>query len=261
MTTTRRLYDSETVALSTGAVHLYRGGAGAPLVVLHHDIGTPGWLPFYDRLAQDFTVYVPELPGYGRSASLDWARHPRDMAAVLQQLLDRLDLDLITLVGLGFGGWLAAEMAVVNQRRLRRLVLLGAMGLRPPDAEILDQFMVAADEYARRGFQNQAVFEMLYTNEPSAEQQLAWDLNREVVARLCWKPYMISYQLPALLTGLTAPTLLIWGSGDEIVPLSAGRRYAELIPGARLEVVDGAGHFAEMEQPEKVAALVTSFAT
>lgn len=249
-------HEEITVPLSTGDINVLRGGSGPPLVVLHHDIGTPGWLPFYSLLAERATVLVPEAPGFGRSARLEWARHPRDLAAVLQQLLDRLDLDAITLVGLGFGGWLAAEMAVVNQRRLSRLVLVGAAGVRPPDTEITDQFVIAAGDYVRRGFHDQSAFEALFAETPSPEQELAWDIHRETIARITWKPYMVSYQLPALLTGVVTPTLLVWGRHDQIVPLSAGQRYAGLMPNARLEIVEDAGHFVEMERPEELAALI-----
>ena len=248
------------VKLPTGEIHLLSGGTGDPLVILHQDIGASGWLPFYEQLAQHYRVYVPDLPGFGASASLEWARNPRDLAAVMQQLLDRLGLTSITLVGLGLGGWLAAEMAVCNEARLRQLVLVGAAGLRPVDSEIQDQFLNAAGDYIRSGFSDLAVFESHFGATPSAQQELAWDLNRETVARITWKPYMISYQLPALLTNLSVPTLAVWGREDKVVPLSAGQRYAELIPGAALEVVEGAGHFVEMEQPETVVAHILDHA-
>jgi pimeloyl-ACP methyl ester carboxylesterase len=260
MATASQDHATETIELSTGGIHLYRGGAGEPLVVLHHDIGTPGWIPFYEQLARHYSVYVPELPGFGTSSPLEWARHPRDVAAVMQQFLNRLGLTAITLVGLGFGGWLAAEMAACNETRLRQLVLVGAAGLRPPDGEIQDQFLSAAGEYIRSGFADPAAFESTFGAIPSAEQELAWDIHREVIARITWKPYMVSYQLPALLTGLTVPTLVVWGAQDKIVPLSAGERYARLIPGARLVVLEGAGHFIEIEQPDQVAASILEHA-
>jgi pimeloyl-ACP methyl ester carboxylesterase len=260
VTTAPMTYQSEIINLPTGDIHLLSGGTGDPLVVLHQDIGTPGWLPFYDQLARHYRVYVPDLPGFGASTPLEWARHPRDIAAVLQQFLNRLGLDSITLIGLGFGGWLAAEMAVCNETRLRQLVLVGAAGLRPTGAEIRDQFLDAAADYVRAGFASPAAFEALFGATPSPEQELAWDIHREAIARVTWKPYMVSYQLPALLAGLTVPALLVWGERDAIVPLSAGERYAACIPNATLRVVEGAGHYVEIEQPEQVVAHILDHA-
>ena len=110
---------------------LWEGGTGEPLLVVHHDIGNQGWTPFYAALAERFRVLVPELPGFGKSDRPAWARHPRDLAIILHLLLDKLEVDSATLVGLGFGGWIAAEMATMGQHRLRRLVLVGAMGIKP----------------------------------------------------------------------------------------------------------------------------------
>ena len=100
-------------------------GSGTPLVVLHHSFGSHGWLPLYDRLAERHEVYFPDLPGFGESSRPDWARDPRDLASMMGLMLDRLGLERLTLVGMGFGGWLAAEMAIMNQGRLDQLVLVG----------------------------------------------------------------------------------------------------------------------------------------
>jgi pimeloyl-ACP methyl ester carboxylesterase len=248
-------WQTETVALPTGGIQLARAGSGPPLVVLHQDIGNPGRLPVYDALAQRFAVVIPDLPGYGGSERLEWARHPRDLAAVLNFLLDRLGLDGVTLLGLGFGGWLAAEMAVMHQRRLARLVLVGATGIRPENGYILDQMLISHAEYVQAGFHDAAPYERVFGAEPSADQQKVWDLNREVIARITWKPYMFSLELPHLLRCLEVPATVVWGRHDAVVPLECGEAYARAIPGATLEIVEDAGHFVEMERPEALVRL------
>src|SRR5204862_1577392 len=118
-------WTSESFPMAGAALHVARAGTGAPLLVLHHDIGTLERLPFYDALARDFTVLVPSHPGYDRSERPAWLRNVRDLAAVHQWLLasrdDTRDLGRVTLVGLGFGGWIAAEMASLAPRAFRRL--------------------------------------------------------------------------------------------------------------------------------------------
>jgi pimeloyl-ACP methyl ester carboxylesterase len=265
MTPTTVPWESETVHVAGTALHLARAGTGAPLLVLHHDVGTPERLPFYDALAQHFTVLVPSHPGYGRSARPDWMRNVRDVGVVYQWLLAARELTReagrVSVVGLGFGGWIAAEMATMAPRAFRRLVLVGAMGLKPERGEIADQALVSYIDYVRLGFADQAAFDRTFGAEPTTATLEQWDLNREMTFRIAWKPYMYNPTLPHLLGGVAAPALVVWGRDDRIVPLECGERYTKSLGHARLEVVDGAGHFVEMEQPDALARLVTRFVT
>jgi len=253
---------SITVAGTT--VNVTRAGSGAPVLILHHDIGSPAALPFYDALAQQCTVIRPSHPGYDGSARPDWMRSVRDIAVIYQGLLaedpatrGRSD---VSVIGLGFGGWIAAEMATMAPRGFRRLVLVGAMGIKPERGEIADQALVSYLDYAQAGFAERAAFERVYGAEPPTAMLEQWDLNREMTFRIAWKPYMYNPTLPHLLGGVRAPALVVWGRRDRIVPLECGERYAKALPKARLAVVEGAGHFVEMEQPDAVGKLVTEFA-
>ena len=261
MTATAPSWTERFVEIAGGQLELLEGGRGDPLLVLHHDIGNPGWLPFYQALAQSSQVVVPSHPGYGRSERLDWLRSVRDVAVIYQALLADLDIQDISLVGLGFGGWIAAEMATMAPRAFRRLVLVGATGVKPPEGEILDQALLNYIAYVRAGFHDQAAFDRQFGAEPSTDQLIAWDLSREMSFRIAWKPYMYSQTLPHLLGGVRAPGLVVWGDDDRIVPLSAGRRYADALPSARLEIIPGCGHLVEMERPAELARLVGEFIT
>ena len=92
-------------------LHLSRAGRGRPVLVLHHETGTLDRLPFYDALAAHYDVLVPHHPGYSRSERPDWMRSTRDIAVIYRGLLSELGCGKAALVGLGFGGWIAAEMA------------------------------------------------------------------------------------------------------------------------------------------------------
>jgi pimeloyl-ACP methyl ester carboxylesterase len=265
MSPTPITWESETVHVAGIAMHVARAGSGPPLVVLPHDIGSLERLPFYDALAQHFTVLRPSHPGYDRSARPDWMRGVRDVAVVYQWLLAERELTRepgrVSLVGLGFGGWIAAEMASMAPRAFRRLVLVGAMGIKPERGEIADQALVSYIDYVRLGFAEQGAFDRIYGAEPATATLEQWDLNREMTFRIAWKPYMYSPTLPHLLGGVAAPVLVVWGRDDRIVPLECGERYVKALAQARLEVVEGAGHFVEMEKPEALASLVTRFVT
>jgi pimeloyl-ACP methyl ester carboxylesterase len=241
-------------------LRLDRGGGGPPLLLLHHDIGTLDRLPFYDALAERFDVLLPQHPGYGHSERPQWMRGVRDLAAVYRWMLAELGVERPVLLGLGFGGWVAAEMATMAPRDLDRLVLVGAMGVKPPQGDILDQALLSHIDYARAGFHDQGAFEAVYGAVPTTDQLVEWDLCREMNFRIAWKPYMYSQTLPHLLGGVRAPALVVWGEDDRVVPRGAGEVYASRLPDARLEVVPACGHCVEMERPAELARLVTTFA-
>lgn len=237
-------------------IRILEGGTGNPLVVIHHDIGNDGWGPIYERLAGSNRVLVPDLPGYGGSDRPAWARHPRDLAITLNLLLDKLDLDGITLLGLGFGGWIAAEMATMNQRRLRRLVLVNPFGIKPLEGEIADQMLIDLIDYVRLGFAKDEDVTTHYGEEVSRETNNAWDISREMTARIAWKPYMFSHQLPHTIGGVTVPTLIVWGKENRVIPAECGAAYLRAMPNARMEIIESAGHWLEREQPEALAQII-----
>ncbi len=242
-------------------MHLLKGGQGEPLVVLHRDNGYPGWQPFHDLLAQRYTVHIPSHPGYHNSdpTAWSWLANVRDLATVHVQLLRVLGMESVSLLGLGFGGWLAAEMATVCQHPFTRLALVGPMGIQPVEGAIFDQFLVNTETYARAGYHDQRKFEAVYGVEPPFEVLERWETDREMTSRIGWKPYMYNRTLPGLLGGVTVPTLIVWGRDDHVVPLECGRLYVDAMPNARLEVIEECGHAVDIEKPDELAKLVLAF--
>jgi pimeloyl-ACP methyl ester carboxylesterase len=133
------------------------------------------------------------------------------------------------------------------------------MGIKPERGDIADQALLSYIDYVQRGFVDARAFDRLFGAEPPTSTLEQWDLNREMTFRIAWKPYMYNPTLPYLLGGVATPALIVWGRDDRIVPLECGERYAKTLPHARLEVVDGAGHFVDMERPDELARLVTRF--
>jgi pimeloyl-ACP methyl ester carboxylesterase len=254
-------WTTEEIKVAGSSVRLRSAGRGAPLLVLHHDIGTPEQLPLYESLAQRFTVLLPSHPGYDGSERPAWMLVVRDVAVTYQAHLAARGVAEASILGLGFGGWIAAEMATMAPRGFRRIVLVGAMGLKPSAGEILDQALVSYIEYVRAGFADQSAFERQFGADPSTPQLEQWDLNREMTFRIAWKPYMYNPTLPHLLAGVPTPTLVVWGREDRIVPPGCAEQYARALPAARVVQLDGVGHFVDMEQPDTLAKLVAQFVT
>lgn len=252
-------WTASTIEAAGTKVHLSRAGRGRPLLVLHHETGTLDRLPFYDALAAQYDVLVPHHPGYSRSPRPDWMRSVRDIAVVYRGLLSELKVAKPALVGLGFGGWIAAEMATMAPGDLSHLVLVGAMGIKPPQGDILDLAITGYMDYARAGFHDQKAFDRVYGAEPPIDQLEMWDICREMSFRIAWKPYMYSQTLPHLLGSVRVPALVVWGDDDKVVPQSAAGVYAKALPNAKLETVKASGHCVDMEQPEALAKLVITF--
>lgn len=247
-----------TAEVSGAKIFLRRAGKGSPVIVLHHDIGTLDELAFYDELAKSHDVIIPHHSGWGRSPRLEWMRHPRDVAVLYQGLKSELGLGPASLVGLGFGGWIAAEMASMAPQQVAKLVLVGAMGIKPPEGDILDQAIISYLDYPQAFFHDRKAFEKHYGNV-TVDQLEAWDIAREMCFRIAWKPYMYSQSLPHLLGAVKAPALVVWGDDDKVVPVSAADRFKSALPNARLEIVKGSGHAVEMEKPGELAKLVVPF--
>jgi pimeloyl-ACP methyl ester carboxylesterase len=186
-------------------------------------------------------------------------RTVRDLAILYQSLLHQLG-GPVMMVGLGFGGWIAAEMAMMCHHGFSRMVLVNPLGLQPQQGEILDQFLINTIDYVRSGFENQDKYAELYTAEPSLDQLEQWEINREMTSRIAYKPYMYDQTLPHLIRGVSVATLIVWGAQNRIVPPICGEQYREGIAGSRLETISGAGHFLEMEKPAELAKLVREFA-
>jgi pimeloyl-ACP methyl ester carboxylesterase len=263
MTTSTDPWTEEIVEVAGTRLQLVKGGTGEPLLILHDELGHPGWLRFHEALAQQHTLYIPLHPGFGKSERLDWIMNMRDIATWYLDALDELGLSQLPAIGFSLGGWLAAEMATMCPETFTRLVLVGAMGVRPPSGEIYDMFLEVAKVFITTGYLNPAntpEFQKICPDTPTPEQAEAWELAREEACRLGWRPYMHYPSLPHLLRRLRKlPTLVVWGRQDAIVPLSAAEVYHAAIPGSQLVILDNCGHHPEIEQSDQFVRHVQTF--
>lgn len=258
----------ESVTVDGRRIRVHVEGTGRPLVYLHSGSGEVGPMPVFAQLAAaGFRVLVPELPGFGESDKApDW-RGVDDVVLHLRRVFDVLELDAAVVVGSSFGGWLAAELAVWFPERVRALVLADAVGLRLDGAPISDVFggpgSVIEELLARanpHGRDMAALMAPLFEPEAPADLPLRYQIRgMEVLARVGWNPYLHNPRLLGRLPLITAPTLVLWGAQDTLVPVAHGERYAAAIPGARLVTVPECGHLPAIEQPGITAELIAAF--
>lgn len=263
MTTATASYTTHTHSVAGAEMQILQGGSGAPLLVLHDEVGQPGWLPFHEELARSYTVYAPSLPGFGVTGRVDWIMNIRDMATWCLWALEELELERPNVVGFSMGGWLAAEMATQDPARFGKLALAAPAGILPPSGEILDMFLIVAQEFISAGFANPDAcpeFAAVCPPEPSPELVEAWETAREEACRLAWRPYMHDRSLPHRLGRLKGlPSLIVWGEQDAVVPPSAGPVFQQSIAGARLAAIPNGGHRLDVERQSELVALLKEF--
>ncbi len=184
-----------------------------------------------------------------------------DLVHLYLDLLDTLPYEKVILMGLSFGGWLAVEMAVKSCHRIDRLILVDALGIKISDREtpdILDVFNTSPEVVQQRSWHEPKTWTPDF-NAMSDDELVVRAHNWESLCLYGWHPYMYNPQLTRWLRRISRPTLVLWGASDGIVPPAYGRAYSELIPGSRFELIDAAGHYPEVEQPEAFADRVTAF--
>jgi pimeloyl-ACP methyl ester carboxylesterase len=251
----------EMIVVNGATVRLLRGGRAEapPLVFLHGAGGHTGWMSFLDVLAEDFAVFAPEHPGFGRSDDPPWLDEVGDLAYFYLDFIETLGLDRIHLMGTSLGGWIAAELAVRDQTRLASLTLAGAVGIIANGKPIGDIFRMPVEENLRRFYADPARAARRIGDMATIDMNLVAK-NRATVTRLAYRPRFHNPGLTKWLHRITVPTLLIYGDKDGLVPPQFGEAYREAIPRSQLVVLENAGHAPFDEQKDAFLATFRRFA-
>jgi pimeloyl-ACP methyl ester carboxylesterase len=239
-------------------VHLLTGGVGPPLVYLHGVAPAGEWLPVHAALAERFTVYAPDHPGFGLTDRPDWLQGMDDLVLHYDELFRSLGLERPALVGFSLGGWLAAELAVYYPERFSGVVLLNAAGLHRDDALIPDLPALAGEALSRTLFHDPAAARAYFENRNDPDRHARTYRALATTALLAWNPWF-DPQLDRRLRRIRAPALALWGEHDCLISPLYGETYRDLIPGAQLEILPDCGHMAPLEQPQAVARAIGRF--
>jgi pimeloyl-ACP methyl ester carboxylesterase len=256
----------ETLSVDGKTIRIYSSGSGRPLVYLHSAFGEVGPIAVFKALEErGFAITAPELSGFGKSETItDWDSI-EDVVYYLRRVLDEAGVGRAILVGSSIGGWLAAELAVWFPDRVAGLVLLDAAGLRLDEVPLMDLFMAPQDQAMAasnpRGVDLIAALQpgLEIEGDPEAAIMMHFLRAMDTVARIGYSPYLHDPKLQARLAQVKAPTLVLWGDQDGLIPLAYGEAYASGIEGAHLEVIADSGHLPALEQPLAVADAIARF--
>jgi len=245
---------------------IIRGGRGKPLLVLHEELGHPGWLNWHDALSAERTLIIPVQPGMGNSPRVEHLMNVHHLGLFYAWVLRDLGLAPIDVLGFSFGGWVAAEMATVNSGLFGKMALVAPMGIRPPEGELMDIFTVTIGaQLSSTVYDRDATPEYgsIYGGgERSPTRMEAFEDARTETARLAWEPILNNPSLPYFLQGVKGlPTQLIWGREDRVVPVSAATAYQKALANTevRLKVFDQCGHRPEIEKSAEFIKTMREF--
>jgi pimeloyl-ACP methyl ester carboxylesterase len=256
-------------------------GSGPPLLLVHGMAGSSStWRYVMPELARDHTVLAPDLPGHGRSAKGRGDYSLGSLATSLRDLLVALDIERVTIVGQSLGGGVAMQFAYQYPERCDRLVLVSSGGLGQDVHLLLRALSFPGTEYllalgcasplrdagdaiagvlARVGLRPQARIEEMWR----AYASLADGETRQAFLRTLRSVVDASGQCVSATDRLyltsVMPTLIVWGDADRIIPVAHAHAAHDAMPGSRLEIFPGAGHFPHCEAPEHFVDVLRSF--
>lgn len=233
-----------------GSVHWEGGVEGAPPIVLVHGVNDQAgtWFTIAPQLARTHLVLIPDLAGHGES-------EPKDGPLPISMLVDRLHSDVIrqrrvTLVGNSLGGWVSMLYTVAHPGNVARLVLEASGGLTLPFSSPI----IARDR-------EEALLILRNVHGPRYEPQ-EWViealLHRAVDSPMIRLTGTETHSMDSRLREISAPTSIVWGANDGVLPLSYAEALRDGIRDATLHVIEGAAHIPHLQQPERFLACLTS---
>lgn len=249
------------------APHHIERGAGPPVVFLH-GIGGDGtsWLPELEALAGRYRAIAWDMPGYGRSPDLIEMTFPK-LADSLRALLDRLAVTRAHLIGHSIGGMVAQEFAAACPKRVASLVLYATSpAFGKPDGDWQREFLQARlaplDAGQTMSQLAPSIVDNLVGSNPDPDGVTRATAAMSRVPEDAYRAAMqciVTFDRRDALAGLACPVLVLAGAQDDNAPARMMQRMAAKIPGARFEIIAGAGHLAHFERPAAFRAAITDF--
>lgn len=255
--------------------YLQAGDSGSAVVLLHGggiDAAHLSWDPTLEALADGHRVIAPDFPGYGHSDAPDASYTMDYFLSFLDEFLDQLGLDSVSLVGLSLGGGVALGYALRAPERVENLILVNSYGLvnEPPRGTAS-----MASPLAWSTLRHNRSLLRWGLGSIVADRRTITDEIVTVASRLLHRPFAgrafrrfyrnevgsggVKSDFSDRLTELTIPTLLVHGAADDLIPVQWARRASDRIPNARLVVFEDCGHWPPREKPEQFADVISRF--
>jgi len=246
----------ETCDVNGFPIHDYCAGRrGTPLILVHGlGASAENWAPLLAHLSKEYLVYALDLPGFGKTPVAPQGFNIGTHVLYLKRFIDYLGYPQVTLVGNSFGGWISARFAVDYPERVRHLYLLNSAGLHRENGHSPYAVDRAAAQRSIEYIQGQTL-RMPVPN-------FVLDSVVRVSQRPAYKGFIETYdkreELDHALAQIQAPTTIIWGERDGLIPLSCAYDFHKGIPNSQLILLPGVGHAPQTQAPAEVARIILS---
>lgn len=250
-----------TIDINGHACRVWSKGSGPKLGWIAGFGGLPRWIPFLDELARTRTVIVPSLPGFPGATGHTMLDTHLDWIIAVRQILQRSGLEGADLAGSSVGASFVAEVAALWPVSVRRIAMIAPFGLYDEADPPADVWAQRPDDVAGLLCADPAMWTAFKALPPGANS-VEWPIEQvrasEAAARVFWP--LGNTKLEKRLPLITAPALLLWGEKDRVMPHAYAERIAKAMKGkSEIRTIAGAGHLAELDQPEATAAAIEKF--
>ena len=253
----------ETFSVGDARTRVLILGEGSPLLYLHGFERHPGEASFLTRLAAGRKVFAPEYPGWGESTGLESIHDVLDQTMFLRQLVEQFNVGPVDVVGHCLGGMFAAELAALCPQLVRKVVLIDAYGLWLDDHQVPDPFVLNDRDLKAAKWHN---IELAPATEPSFGDDTSPDASIAALGRIQNLGSATKFMWPIPDRGLhkrlgliKAPALVIHGASDGLVPAIYAAEFGRRIPGAKVTVMESAGHVPMLECEDAFVSAVSGF--
>lgn len=256
----------------SGNIVLYRAGKpGADAILLVHGLGQNGasdWQHLIPVLAEEYDVYAVDLPGFGRSDKGNHLYSPQNFVKVIKASVTKEIGRPFILIGHSMGAAIALAYADRYPEQVNHLVLVDMAGVLQRSVYAATLGSAWARTALRGNPATSAWIESLMQSMLSQLEDTSLDTSMVLNFASMRSKFLngdpnriagfalVEHDFSAALRNVSAPTLVIWGRNDNVAPLRTGQLVAATIPGARLAIVDNAGHTPQLEQPDEFNAIV-----
>ncbi len=227
-------------------VHYQVVGQGEPIILIHGLSGSSRW---WNRniptIAQHYQVYLVDIPGFGIMRHASKMFNLMECATWVDKWMQTIGLETARLVGHSMGGYICMALTVLRPEKVKHLVLVDSIGI--PFGPLVDRLVPMALSSVFRttpAFWPYITYDYLRAGHP-----MVWRAARQIMA----------LDAASVISAVAAPTLLVWGSHDDLVPLSLGRQLHAQLAGSRLLVLEGSNHFCMFDQPHVFNTALLAF--
>ena len=257
----------------------WTAGNKGTTVVLVHGLGgfIENWVHNVTALAQSHRVYAMDLLGFGRSDKTPLIHDMYDLVRFINDFMETQKIDKASLVGNSLGGGLVLLFALQYPQKVEKLVLVDNAGMgkgvildfKLCSLPLLGELLIRPSRKTTAGLWKKIVYNSSLVTEklikdsyalaalPGASKALLAALRSGI--NLCGQRSKLTQALMEKLGSIAAPTLIIWGKQDRIIPVAHAQVAVNKILGAKLQIIDRCGHMAQLEHPEKFNKLVLDF--